>query len=71
MNFLATVTPIDIGGTVSTVLDQVVGLVPLTAVIGVIVAIVTVCLGYHFSWWGIRKAITTILKAIKGGKVSA
>lgn len=40
------------------------------SIVGVIAAILGVCVGLVFLWWGARKALSMLMAAFKRGKVS-
>ena len=44
--------------------------VSVATIVGVLATIVAACIGIVFMWWGVRKAVRTIMAAFRKGKVS-
>lgn len=53
------------------VMEALTAQISVTTVIGVIASVVGAGVGLVFMWWGVRKAMTSLLKAFRGGKLSA
>lgn len=50
--------------------DTLTGQLNVSSIVGVIGAILGVCVGLVFLWWGMRKALSMLMAAFKRGKVS-
>ena len=44
--------------------------ISVATIVGVMATIVAACIGIVFMWWGVRKAVRTIMAAFRKGKVS-
>lgn len=56
---------------VQPVIDAVTAQVSVTSVVGVLAAVMAICIGLVFMWWAIRKALRMIFAALRGGRASA
>lgn len=46
------------------------GQISVSTIVGVLAAVVGVCVGLVFMWWGIRKVVSMLMAAFRKGKVS-
>lgn len=44
--------------------------ISVSSIVGVLAAVVGVCVGLVFMWWGIRKVVRMLMSAFRKGKVS-
>lgn len=44
--------------------------ISITTVVGVLATLVTAGIGLVFMWWGVRKAIASLMSAFKKGKMN-
>lgn len=54
----------------SSVMTALTNQISVTTVVGVLATLVTAGIGLVFMWWGVRKALGSLMKAFKGGKLS-
>ena len=52
------------------VITAMTGQVSVATIVGVLATVVAACIGIVFMWWGVRKAVRTIMAAFRKGKVS-
>ena len=52
------------------VITAMTGQISVATIVGVMATIVAACIGIVFLWWGVRKAVRTIMAAFRKGKVS-
>lgn len=64
----ATVTPLDSTAWQS-VMDNLTAQLNVTAIVGVIAALVAACVGFVFLWWGVRKVARSLITAVKSGRM--
>lgn len=50
--------------------NEVTSTISIGNVITVILAVIGVCVGFVFFWWGIRKVVRMVMAAFKKGKIS-
>ena len=55
----------------ASVISAMTGQISVATVVGVLAAIVGAGVGLVFLWWGVRKAIASLMKAFRKGKLSA
>lgn len=46
------------------------GQISVSTIVGVLAAVVGVCVGLVFMWWGLRKVVSMLMAAFRKGKVS-
>lgn len=61
-----TVTPSDW----SSVIDAITAQISVSTIVTVLAGLVTAGIGFVFLWWGVRKAISSLMSAFKKGRVS-
>lgn len=44
--------------------------ISVTTVVGVLATLVTAGIGLVFMWWGVRKAVRSLMAAFKSGKIT-
>ncbi len=44
--------------------------ISVSTIVGVLATLVTAGIGLVFMWWGVRKALRSLMKAFRGGKMS-
>ena len=54
----------------SEVMTALTGQVSVSSIVGVLTTLVTAGIGLVFMWWGVRKAVRSIMAAFKKGKMS-
>lgn len=54
----------------SSVLSALTAQISVSTVIGVLVTLVTAGIGLVFMWWGVRKALRSLMAAFRKGKMS-
>lgn len=54
----------------SSVMSALTGQISVTTIIGVLVTLVTAGIGLVFMWWGVRKALRSLMAAFRKGKMS-
>lgn len=52
------------------VIDAMTGQISVGTVVGVLATLVTAGIGLVFMWWGVRKAVRSLMSAFKKGKMS-
>lgn len=52
------------------IFDGLTAQVSVGSIVGVLAAVVGVCVGLVFMWWGIRKVVSMLMAAFRKGKVS-
>lgn len=52
------------------VVDALTSQISVSTVVGVLATVVTAGIGLVFMWWGVRKAINSLMSAFKKGKMS-
>lgn len=53
-----------------TVLDALTAQVSVSTIVAVLVTLVTAGIGLVFMWWGLRKALRSLMSAFRKGKMS-
>ena len=69
MSLLASATVVDSTAWQS-VLSALTEQISVSTVVGVLATVVTAGIGLVFMWWGVRKAINSLMSAFKKGKMS-
>ena len=54
----------------SSVIDAMTSQISVSTIVGVLATLVTAGIGLVFMWWGIRKAIGSLMSAFKKGRMS-
>lgn len=54
----------------SSVMSALTSQISVTTIIGVLVTLVTAGIGLVFMWWGVRKALRSLMAAFRKGKMS-
>lgn len=54
----------------SSVITALTGQVSVTTIVGVLATLVTTGIGLVFMWWGVRKALRSLMAAFRKGKMS-
>lgn len=54
----------------ASVMEALTAQVSVTTIIGVLVTLVTAGIGLVFMWWGVRKALRSLMSAFRKGKMS-
>lgn len=54
----------------SSVMDALTAQVSVSTIVGVLVTLVTAGIGLVFMWWGVRKALRSLMSAFRKGKMS-
>lgn len=68
--FLST-TPTVVGPDAwSSVMSALTSQISVTTIIGVLATLVTAGIGLVFMWWGVRKALRSLMAAFRKGKMS-
>lgn len=44
--------------------------ISVATIVGVMATIVAACIGIVFMWWGVRKAVRSLMAAFRKGKIS-
>lgn len=44
--------------------------ISVSTVVGVLASVAALCVGLAFMWWGVRKAVRSLMSAFRKGKVS-
>lgn len=52
------------------VMDALTAQVSVSTIVGVLVTLVTAGIGLVFMWWGVRKALRSLMSAFRKGKMS-
>lgn len=53
------------------VIEAMTSQISVSTVVGVIATTVTAGIGLVFMWWGVRKGISSLMSAFKGGRVKS
>ena len=53
----------------ATVITAMTGQISVSTVIGVLATLMTSAIGLVFMWWGVRKAIETLMSAFRSGQI--
>lgn len=53
------------------VMEALTAQISVTTVIGVVASVVGAGVGLVFMWWGVRKAMNSLMKAFRNGKLNA
>lgn len=69
MPFIATTTPVTAADW-SAVVDALTAQISVSTVVGVLATVVTAGIGLVFMWWGVRKALRSLMAAFRKGKAS-
>ena len=69
MSMLATATAVDATAWAS-VMDALTAQISVSSIVGVLATLVTAGIGLVFMWWGVRKALRSLMSAFKKGKMS-
>lgn len=69
MSLLASATVVDSTAWQS-VLSALTEQISVSTVVGVLATVVTAGIGLVFMWWGVRKAINSLMSAFRKGKMS-
>ena len=69
MGLLGSATAVDATAWQS-VMDALTAQISVTSVIGVLATITTAGIGLVFMWWGVRKAVRSLMAAFRNGKFS-
>lgn len=54
----------------SSVMSALTGQISVSTVVGVLATLVTAGIGLVFMWWGVRKALRSLMAAFRKGKMS-
>ena len=54
----------------SSVMEALTAQVSVSTIVGVLVTLVTAGIGLVFMWWGVRKALRSLMAAFRKGKMS-
>lgn len=54
----------------SSVMEALTAQVSVSTIVGVLVTLVTAGIGLVFMWWGVRKALRSLMSAFRKGKMS-
>lgn len=54
----------------ASVISAVTGQISVSTVVEVLATLVTAGVGLVFMWWGVRKAMSSLMKAFRSGKLS-
>lgn len=52
------------------VIDGITAQISVSSIVGVLASLVTAGVGLVFLWWGVRKAVGSIMSAFRSGKMS-
>ena len=52
------------------VITAMTGQVSVATIVGVLATVVAACIGIVFMWWGVRKAVRSLMAAFRKGKIS-
>lgn len=66
MDATAVVTASDWSSVISALTNQ----ISVSTIIGVLATLAAAAVGLSFMWWGVRKAVGSLMAAFKKGKVS-
>lgn len=68
MSLMATATAVDASAW-APVMEALTGQITVGNIIGVLATLVTAGIGLVFMWWGVRKALGSLMSAFKRGKM--
>ena len=54
----------------SSVIEALTAQISVSTIVGVLATLVTAGIGLVFMWWGVRKALRSLMSAFKKGKMS-
>lgn len=54
----------------SSVITAMTGQISVSTVVAVLATLVTAGIGLVFMWWGVRKAVGSLMKAFRSGRIS-
>ena len=54
----------------ASVITAATGQISVATVVGVLATLVTAGIGLVFMWWGVRKAMSSLMKAFRSGRIS-
>lgn len=54
----------------ASVMTALTGQISVSTVVGVLATLATAGVGLAFMWWGVRKAVRSLMSAFKKGKIS-
>lgn len=54
----------------SSVIDALTGQISVSTIVAVLATLVTAGIGLVFMWWGVRKAVGSLMSAFRKGKMS-
>lgn len=54
----------------ASVITAATGQISVATVVGVLATLVAAGIGLVFMWWGVRKAIASLMKAFRSGRIS-
>lgn len=69
MSLYATATAVDATAW-SSVMEALTAQVSVSTIVGVLATLVTAGIGLVFMWWGVRKALRSLMSAFRNGKMS-
>lgn len=69
MSLFATATAVDATAW-SDVMSALTAQVSVSTIVGVLTTLVTAGIGLVFMWWGVRKALRSLMSAFRKGKMS-
>lgn len=69
-SILLTASPAVSASDWSSVIDAMTSQISVSTIVGVLATLVTAGIGLVFMWWGIRKAIGSLMSAFKKGRMS-
>lgn len=69
MSLMAAGTAVDATAWKS-VIDALTAQISVSTIVGVLATLVTAGIGLVFMWWGVRKALRSLMSAFKKGKMS-
>lgn len=52
----------------SAVIEAMTAQISVSSIVGVLATLVTAGIGLVFMWWGVRKAVASLMKAFKSGR---
>lgn len=54
----------------ASVISAVTGQISVSTVVAVLATLVTAGIGLVFMWWGVRKSLSSLMKAFRSGRIS-
>lgn len=54
----------------SSVITAMTGQISVSSVVGVLATIMTAGIGLVFMWWGVRKAVASLMNTLRNGRIS-